>query len=184
MRSRPVVLVPYDETWPQQFAGLREEIAGACRGLLLAVEHIGSTAIPGLAAKPVIDVMPVLRRFEDGPRCAELLAPFGYRYLGENGIPGRHYFVKGYDPATGDRIANVHMYEKGHEEWRAHLAFRDYLRAHPQWRERYERLKSDLARAHGADVEAYAEAKTDFVKQVVALAFAEAGEGHVYVRRR
>jgi GrpB-like predicted nucleotidyltransferase (UPF0157 family) len=181
--SRRVSLAPYDESWPQLFAGLRDEIAGACGDLLAGVEHIGSTSVPGLAAKPVIDVMPGLHRFDDGPRAAELLAPLGYVYRAGFGIPGRHYFQKD-DPASGERIANVHMYEVGHDEWIAHLAFRDYLRRHGAWRDRYLALKQDLAARYPFDVEAYAEAKTAFVKEVVALSLGESGSSHVYQRVR
>ncbi|MCA9829109.1 MAG: GrpB family protein [Dehalococcoidia bacterium] len=181
--SRPVVLVPYNFTWPGSFAGLRDEIAGACGDLLAGIEHVGSTAVPGLAAKPVIDLMPILRRFEDGPACAEALGPLGYDYLGEYGIPGRQFFTKN-EARTGTRIANVHMYERGHDEAIAHLAFRDYLRAHDDWRDRYESLKRELAARFPGDVEAYAEAKTEFVKEVVALGLAEAGSGHLYRRAR
>jgi GrpB-like predicted nucleotidyltransferase (UPF0157 family) len=181
--SRPVILVPYDPEWPRAFAGLHDEIVGACGDLLANVEHIGSTSVPGLAAKPVIDVMPGLNRFEDGPRCADLLGPLGYRYRAENGIPGRHYFQKD-DPRTGERVANVHMYEVGHDEWIAHLAFRDVLRAHKEWRDRYAVLKAALAVRYPNDVEAYAEAKTAFVQEAVARHLAETGSSHVYQRVR
>ncbi len=182
--ARPVLLVPYDTSWPTKFAGLRDEIAGACGDLLAGVEHIGSTSVPGLEAKPVIDIMPVLHRFEDGPRCAPLLSALGYEYRGEFGIPGRHYFVKDRDALTGERTANVHMYEMGHDEYVAHLAFRDFLRAHGDWRDRYAALKRNLAKKFPDDVEAYAEAKTAFVKEVVERSLAEAGSGHVYHRVR
>jgi GrpB-like predicted nucleotidyltransferase (UPF0157 family) len=181
--GRPVVLDAYDPEWPHTFAGLRDEIAGACGDLIAVVEHVGSTAVPGLGAKPIIDVMPGLHHFEDGQRAAELLAPFGYEYRGEFGIPGRHYFVKD-DRATGERIANVHMYAVGHDEWVAHLAFRDYLRRHDRWRDRYFALKQALAARYPNDVEAYAEAKTAFVKDAVVLSLAESGSSHVYQRVR
>lgn len=156
---------------------------GACRDLLLAVEHIGSTSVPGLGAKPIIDVMPGLRTFEDGGKVVSPLERIGYEYRGEYGIPGRHLFVKD-DPGTGERIANVHMYAVGHDEWIAHLALRDYLRTHEAWRDRYWALKQELAQKYRDDVEAYAEAKTAFVKEVVALRLKEAGSSHVYRRVR
>jgi GrpB-like predicted nucleotidyltransferase (UPF0157 family) len=182
--SRPVVLADYDPAWPRTFEVLRDEIAAACGDLIVRIEHIGSTSVPGLAAKPVIDVMPGLRRFEAGDRCAALLAPLNYRYKGDGGIPGRHYFQKDWDSATGERIANVHMYEVGHDEWIAHLAFRDLLREHDEWRLRYEALKRELATRHPNDMEAYAEAKTAFVKEAVAQRLAEIGGGYVYRRVR
>jgi GrpB-like predicted nucleotidyltransferase (UPF0157 family) len=155
----------------------------ACGDVLIAIEHIGSTAIPGLGAKPVIDVMPGLRTFEDGGQAVSPLERIGYEYRGEYGIPGRHYFVKD-DPESGERIANVHMYAVGHDEWIAHLALRDYLRQHDEWRDRYWALKQELARKYPYDVEAYAEAKTDFVKGVVALHLSEVGSKHEYRRVR
>jgi GrpB-like predicted nucleotidyltransferase (UPF0157 family) len=107
----------------------------------------------------------------------------GFRYRMEFGIPGRHYFNFD-DPETGRRLHNCHMYAIGHDEWVAHLAFRDYLRAHDDWRDRYAALKRDLATKHPDDIEAYAEAKTDFVKEVVALHLAEVGSSHIYRRVR
>jgi GrpB-like predicted nucleotidyltransferase (UPF0157 family) len=180
---RSVVLVPYDPEWPERFETARADILGACPGIVTQVQHIGSTSISGLRAKDIIDVMPGLARFEDGERCIAPLTAIGYEYRGEYGIPGRHYWVKD-DPATGVRLQNVHMYEVGHDDWAAHLAFRDYLRAHDDWRDGYAALKRELAARYAGDVEAYADAKTMFVKEVVALHAAETGSGHVYRRVR
>lgn len=180
---RPVVLVPYNPAWPARFEAARTAILEACADLVLRVEHIGSTSIPGLEAKEIIDVMPGLERFEDGERCIERMNTIGYEYRGEFGIPGRHYWVKD-DPETGVRLQNVHMYAIGHDEWVAHLAFRDYLRAHDDWRDRYAALKRELAARHADDVEAYAGAKTAFVKEVVARHAAATGSDRVYRRVR
>ena len=155
----------------------------ACGDALIAIEHVGSTSIAGLGAKPIIDVMPGLRAFEDGPRTVSPLERIGYEYRGEYGIPGRHFFVKD-DPETGERITNVHMYAVGHDEWIAHLALRDYLRQHDEWRDRYWSLKQALAARYPNDVEAYAEAKTEFVREVVARHLRETGSDHVYRRAR
>lgn len=181
--TRRVVLVTYDPEWPARFEAARAAILEACRGVVKEVEHIGSTAVPGLAAKAIIDMMPGLERFEDGERCVAPLEGLGYEYRGEYGIPGRHYFVRD-DPETGKRLEHLHMYAIGHDEWIAHLALRDYLRAHDDWRDRYEALKRDLAAKYPTDVEAYAEAKTEFVKRVVELHAAESGSGHIYRRVR
>ena len=181
--TRRVELVPYDTTWPQTFASMRRRILDACGGVVVDVEHIGSTSIPGLAAKDVVDLMPGLRAFEDGTGCVAAMESVGFEYKGEFGIPGRHYF-KMDDPVTGKRLHNCHMYAVGHDEWVAHLAFRDYLRAQDDWRDRYETLKRALAVQHPDDVEAYADAKTDFVKEVVARQFAETGSDRVYRRIR
>lgn len=181
--TQRVVLVPYNPKWPARFEAAKAAILEACAGIVKTVEHIGSTSIPGLAAKDIIDMMPGLERFEDGQRCVAGLEGLGYEYRGEFGIPGRHYFVRN-DRETGERLEHLHMYAIGHDEWTAHLALRDYLRAHDEWRDRYEALKRELAAKYPTDVETYAEAKTEFVKQVVALHAAESGSGHTYRRVR
>jgi GrpB-like predicted nucleotidyltransferase (UPF0157 family) len=180
---RSFTLVAYDPAWPARFEAARAAILQACPEVVTRVEHIGSTSVPGLEAKDIIDVMPGLARFEDGERCIAPLAAIGYEYRGEYGIPGRHYWVKD-DPATGVRLQNVHMYEVGYDEWTAHLAFRDYLLAHDDWRDRYATLKRDLAARHADDVQAYADAKADFVREAVARHASETGSGHVYRRLR
>lgn len=160
-----IVLAPYDPAWPSEFAAARDEILSACDGLVIEVHHIGSTSIPSIAAKPIVDMMPVVRRFEDGAACIGGLRAFGYEYRGEYGIAGRHYFVRG-DP----RSHQVHMYAADHWEIERHLLFRDYLRAHADEREAYERLKRDLAERFRRDVQAYAAAKTPFCDRIVRLA--------------
>ena len=160
-----IVLAPYDPDWPSQFAAARAEMMAACAGLMLDVHHVGSTAIAGLAAKPVIDMMPVLRRHEDCLACIAPMRALGYAYRGEQGIAGRHYFVRG-DPRTH----NVHVFVFDHPEIERHLLFRDYLRAHPEKRKAYLLLKLALAKEFADDRRAYAEAKTPFCERIVALA--------------
>jgi GrpB-like predicted nucleotidyltransferase (UPF0157 family) len=164
-----IVLAPYDPAWPSQFAAARDEILSACDGLVIEVHHIGSTSIPGIAAKPIIDMMPVVRRFEDGTACVGGLRALGYEYRGEYGIAGRHYFVRG-DP----RSHQAHMYAVDHREIERHLLFRDYLRTHPDERAAYEHLKRDLAKRFRHDVQAYAAAKSPFCDRIVGLARAAA----------
>ena len=164
-----IVLAPYDPAWPSQFAAARDEILSACDGLVTEVHHIGSTSIPGIAAKPIIDMMPTVRRFEDGTACVGGLRKLGYEYRGEYGIAGRHYFVRG-----GPRSHQAHMYAADHREVERHLMFRDYLRTHPDERVAYEHLKRDLAKQFTHDVQAYATAKTPFCDRIVGLARAVA----------
>jgi GrpB-like predicted nucleotidyltransferase (UPF0157 family) len=178
--SGTIVLLPYEPEWPEMFAAERERIDGAIGQWAVAIEHVGSTAIPGIAAKPIIDIGVGLRRFEDALYCITPLVEIGYECLGEFGIPRRTYFRKrtetpgpGQSPNPGiGRTHQVHMYEETHEQFVNHLVFRDYLRAHPDEARAYEELKRRLAAEHG-DVEAYADAKSDFVQHVLALASAE-----------
>jgi GrpB-like predicted nucleotidyltransferase (UPF0157 family) len=160
-----IVLVPHDPAWAAQFAIARDEILSACNGLVTEVHHVGSTAIPGLAAKPVLDLLPVVRRFEDGAACVPALQALGYAHRGEHGIAGRHYFVRG-----TPRSDHAHLFAADHPEVERHLLFRDYLRAHADEREAYEHLKRDLAAKFGDDRQAYAAAKTPFCDRIDHLA--------------
>ncbi len=156
----PVVLVPWDPAWVQRFAACRRELLEACGAWLTQIEHIGSTAIPGLGAKPIIDIMPGLRSSEEGRRCVQPLVALGYEYLGEHGIPGRHYFRR-------LDACHVHMLAVGCDAWRDHLDFRDHLRAHADAREAYWQLKCRLAQALAHDRAAYSEAKSSFVAEIL-----------------
>lgn len=151
----------YDPAWPQIAARLAEAISTACADAVQRVEHIGSTSVPGLGAKPVIDLMPVLASFEDGARCVAPMEQLGYEYRGEYGIPGRHYFP-GHDEESGLRV-HVHMLVDGSEEYRNHLLFRDYLREHPAEAAAYEAMKRTMAEEHAGDRQAYTDAKTPWI---------------------
>jgi len=167
-----IVLVPYDPDWPAQFAAARDQILSACNGLVIEVHHVGSTAIPSIAAKPVIDLLPVVRRIEDGDVSVAPLQALGYVHRGENGIAGRHYFVRG-----TPRSHQAHLFPADHPEVERHLLFRDYLRAHADECVAYERLKRDLAAKFSDDRQAYAEGKTPFCDRIDRLARTERRRG-------
>ncbi|MEX2238517.1 MAG: GrpB family protein [Dehalococcoidia bacterium] len=167
---QPVVIVDYDPEWPRLFEEEKARILEACGEWLAGIEHIGSTSVPGLPAKPIIDIMPGLRRLEDGANCIAPLKALGYQYLGEYGIPDRLYFNRGVP-----RSHHVHMYEVHKGQWDWHLLFRDYLRKYPEVAQNYARLKYKLSAQHHDDVNVYAEAKSEFVDDVIALAAAELG---------
>jgi GrpB-like predicted nucleotidyltransferase (UPF0157 family) len=128
------------------------------------IEHVGSTSIPGLAAKPIIDIGIELNTYPLPPEPIAAMEALGYAHRGELGIPERHYFTKG-----TPRSHQVHSYSPGNPEWDAHILFRDYLRAHPEAARQYEELKRELAARH-TDGNAYAEDKTDFVRSTLATA--------------
>ena len=154
-----VVIADYDPEWPLRFEAAKLTISQAVGPLLLSIEHIGSTAVPGL------------KRFEDGLASVAPLEALGYEYHGENGIPGRHYFDhfdKGGAQGTG--IQHVHMLVVGSEEWTRHIVFRDYLRENSEEAEKYAQLKQSLAEQYGQDREAYTEGKTAFVERALARA--------------
>jgi GrpB-like predicted nucleotidyltransferase (UPF0157 family) len=163
-------VVPYDERWPARFEELRSRLENALGALSARIEHVGSTAVPGLAAKPKIDVDIVVRSREELPAAIARLAEIGFGHQGDLGIPGREVFR---GPDGGDTY-HVYVCVDGAQPLREHLAFRDYLRAHPETAEEYGRLKRDLAARLRSDRDAYTRAKTTFVERVLALAAAEA----------
>src|SRR5918997_6226716 len=136
LQKGTVRLVPHAEVWHQLFAQEEARLRAALGGLVAAVEHVGSTAICGISAKPVIDIAAAVREIADAARCVAPLEGLGYEYRGEHGIPGRHYFTKG-EPRTH----HLHVVELGGELWRGHLLFRDQLRRHPHLAKEYEDLK-------------------------------------------
>lgn len=143
-------------------------MASACGPAVLRVEHIGSTSVPGLVAKPILDMMPVLRTFEDGYACVGPMRAMGYWYAGEFGIAGRHLFVNG-----SPRTHHAHMLVEGSKEARRHLAVRDVLRANPEMSARYAALKEGLAARFGDDRDSYASAKGAFMREIFDLAGVE-----------
>ncbi|MBI5947695.1 MAG: GrpB family protein [Chloroflexi bacterium] len=167
-RARGVVLLPYDPEWPARFETAKAAILAACGNVVIALEHIGSTSVPGLGAKPYLDLMPGLRAADDAMAMIDPMAALGYEYLGEYGLPGRHYFTKWVDGDGHVWKHNVHAWTVGHAEWVRHLVFRDALRNDAGLRQAYWELKVALSRRFPDDVEAYAMAKSEFVEGVLA----------------
>ena len=123
-----ITVVSYDPAWPGLYEAEAQAIAGVLGQRLTAIHHIGSTAVPGLAAKPVIDIMPVVRAVTEADECRADFEALGYEYLGEFGIPGRRYLRKGGD----ERTHQMHILPRTMcTPLRGNLAVRDYLRAHP-----------------------------------------------------
>jgi GrpB-like predicted nucleotidyltransferase (UPF0157 family) len=163
LESGIVRLVPYDLSWPELFAAESERIRVALDDVPLEIEHVGSTAIPGLSAKPILDL---LGGYPAGAKVAdyiEAITSAGYRHRGEQGIAGRELFRRG-DP----RAYHLHLAVKDGMFWREHLAFRDTLRLRPDLRDAYAALKLQLATKYTFDREAYIEGKTEFVRGVLA----------------
>ena len=168
MPAGTVRIVAYDETWPLEFEAEAARIERACDGLSIRLEHIGSTSIPGLAAKPVIDILAGRPGTVPGERYVAAFKQLGYEHKGAYGIPGRNYFRKG-----APRTHHVHMFNVSSEMWRDHLLFRDYLRAHPGVVREYETIKRELATMYLFDKEQYTDAKGPFVRSIVRRAIDE-----------
>lgn len=163
MKQR-VYLLPHDPHWADEFAREAALVAGALGPALVAIHHIGSTAVPGLAAKPIIDMLAVTDDLVAVDACAAMLEKLGYEAMGEFGLPARRYFRKN-NPA-GERTHQIHAFEVGSPQIVRHLAFRDYLRVHPDAAEEYERLKRALAAVYLDDLGAYTDGKDAFIRNV------------------
>ena len=163
----PVVIVPYDPDWPARFeaeaAVLRH---GLAPWLVGPVEHIGSTAVPGLAAKPVIDIMAGVQTLEASRPAIAAATDLGYCYWPYQ-ADREHWFCK---PSTAHRTHHLHLIPIGSPQWLRAIAFRDYLRADPTTAGEYAALKQRLAREHHLDREAYTEAKRPFIDRITELA--------------
>lgn len=145
--------------------------AAALGDCLITVEHIGSTAIPGIVAKPVIDLMPIVQSLSALDAKAEAIRTLGYDWRGEFGIPGRRYCTLN-DPKTGQRLFNVHCFEAGSAQIDRHLVFRDYLRSCPDQARAYETEKKRAAVQHPNDTLAYNDAKSIWIKECQTRAIA------------
>lgn len=165
--TEKVVLKPYDPAWPHRFESEKIVLAEIFAGCDAAIEHVGSTAVPGLGAKPIIDVIVGVRRLADVERRIEALEEAGYEYVPqyEGELPERRYFRK---PRRGERLFHLHCVIEGRGFWERHLAFRDYLRAHPETAAEYERLKRELAAR--VPKHEYTQAKSPFIEAVLAAA--------------
>jgi GrpB-like predicted nucleotidyltransferase (UPF0157 family) len=167
--SRKIEVVPHRPEWAHKYA-LEATLLHAIFGdLILSIHHIGSTAIPGILAKPVIDIMIVAADLDGVDALNPAMISAGYEPMGEFGIHNRRYFKKNTD---GVRSHHVHAYLKGTPNILEQLNFRDYLRTHPDEAQAYSQLKEKLAEQYRYDSENYTESKTDFVQRVNRLAAA------------
>jgi GrpB-like predicted nucleotidyltransferase (UPF0157 family) len=166
---RNIRVVDYDPAWVEAFQREVEQLAPIFGEHLISIYHIGSTSVPGLPAKPIIDIMPVVQDIHRLEPLYPALIALGYEPLGENGIPGRRLFIKG---GVEHRTHHVHTYGPDHPEVVTHLNFRDYLRAHPEVARQYAVLKANLARQFPHDIDSYIEGKAPFIRDILQKAAA------------
>lgn len=159
----PVIVVNYDPEWPRLFARLRVPIADALATIAAAVEHVGSTSVPGLAAKPVIDIDVLLAANDAMPDAIVRLAALGYEHEGDLGIAGREAFRHAPDLP----VHHLYVCTPNCAEYRRHIAFRDYLRRHRAEADAYGALKRRLAEQFRNDRAGYGAAKDAFVRDIL-----------------
>jgi GrpB-like predicted nucleotidyltransferase (UPF0157 family) len=165
LESGVVRLAEYDVRWPALFAAEQQGIGDRSGTLPMRLEHVGGTSIPGMCAKPVLDIAagrPGARSIQD---CIAVLTRAGYEHCGERGVPGRHFFRRGQP-----RAYHLHLVEEGGPLWRDYLAFRDYLRAHEEAARQFAEVKRTLAVRFSRDREAYTNAKSPHVQEILRLA--------------
>ncbi|KRE37333.1 GrpB family protein [Paenibacillus sp. Soil522] len=156
-----VILVPWTKQWEIEFLSEKNVIETEIGELVIAVHHIGSTAVKNLSGKPIIDIAIEIEDKDSGA-AIKGLESLGYVHKPDAALPERHYLTKG-----SPRTHQIHMFNKGNPFIRKHLAFRDYLRTNENERVRYEQLKVDLANTHSNNRIAYADGKTDFVNEIL-----------------
>ena len=158
-----ITVLNYDPEWPLKYMRERDKITEILKDNCISIYHIGSTSVPGLAAKPIIDIMVAVRSLERVDMAAEKFADIGYEYLGEFGISGRRYLRKGGD----ERTHQIHIFQA--DDWNnigRHLAFRDYMRTHEKERDEYAKIKKDLAQKFPYDIDGYCKGKENFVREM------------------
>jgi GrpB-like predicted nucleotidyltransferase (UPF0157 family) len=174
-----IVVSDYDPDWPTLFEQERTRIKNALGPVALAIEHVGSTAVPGLPSKPIIDLLVGVPSLEEAnERCIEPIEALGYNYIPEyaSWLPRELFFRRG---PPGPWTHHVHLMEPFHSRWEALLVFRDYLRAHPEAARAYADIKRALAASSKDNIEAYRNGKNTFVEETTAKARAwraDAGE--------
>jgi GrpB-like predicted nucleotidyltransferase (UPF0157 family) len=169
---RRIEVQEYDSRWPKRFELLRQRFWEAVGDIATSIEHVGSTSVPGLAAKPIIDIDIVVPTEADLPAAIEKLAVLGYQHIGELGVEGREAFRNPPDP-----IAH-HLYLCPAESLglRNHLAIRDFLRSHPDVAREYGALKRALANQYAEDLDSYIEGKSEFLCSILQRAGIASGE--------
>lgn len=168
--SQHIIVLDYNPNWPLEYEREKQKITSILNGNCVGIWHIGSTAVPGLAAKPVIDIMAAVQSLEAVDAAAKKFIKIGYEYLGEFGMPGRRYLRKGGD----ERTHQIHIFHiSDRENLNRHLAFREFMRKHSKEREEYTTLKKLLAQKYPYDIDGYCDGKDEFVRKIEKQALAE-----------
>ncbi len=164
MHTKRVIVQAWDAAWEQDFSDIKAELADALVELALGIEHVGSTSVPGMAAKPVIDIDVVIK---DGSLLEETicrLGRIGYQHEGDLGIAGREAFR--YEGKEHLKKHHLYVCPQDSPELKRHIAFRDYLRANPEAAEEYSRIKTEGAELYPYDIEKYIEHKAPFIERI------------------
>jgi len=162
---RKVIVVPYDKGWKAEFERIRDELIAALGGHVLAVEHVGSTSVEGLNAKPIIDIDIVIKDYDSFECVKDKLEQIGYTYEGDQGIKDRQAFKY----ADKEHLMKHHLYvcPEYSQELKRQIAFRDYLRSHPEDRDWYAAVKILAAKHYPEDIDSYMSAKGPCIAEII-----------------
>ncbi|HEX2549752.1 MAG TPA: bifunctional GrpB family protein/GNAT family N-acetyltransferase [Gammaproteobacteria bacterium] len=162
MLTEKVEVIPYQEEWPHLFAEESKRIQEALGENCIIIHHIGSTAVPGLSAKPIIDMVPVVKNIFIVNDAVPAMEKIGYESRGEFGMLFRHFFVK----RTPPQSFNIHVFEENNPDIDRHIQFRDWMRTHPDDKEAYQKIKINLALQYPNDILSYVTGKDAFVARI------------------
>ena len=162
--KKQVVVRSYDKTWVDDFAAIRDELNDGLKDLALRIEHVGSTSVEGLSAKPIIDIDVVIRDRGDLPEVISALQKLGYSHEGDQGITGREAFK--YEGKEHLRKHHLYVCALDSKELKRHIAFRDYLSSNPDAVAEYSRIKEEGAKLYPSDIDKYIEHKAPFIESV------------------
>lgn len=164
LKRGTVKVVDYDPNWSKEFKAEKQRLLATFGDKILAIEHIGSTSIPGLAAKPIIDMIVAVKSFDDLPEFADRLQQLGYEYMPERMFSDRKFFPRG---SREKRTHHLNLVlQDDPEQWTKPIAFRDYLRIHEAERNEYAKLKTTLAKQYADDRAVYTKLKDDFLQSI------------------
>ncbi|MHA2170144.1 MAG: GrpB family protein [Candidatus Kariarchaeaceae archaeon] len=166
-RSAPIEICEYDPNWILEYEKEKEYLSQIIGDKIECIEHVGSTSVLGLGAKPIIDILIGVNSLKIADLCVPILIKEGYRYVKkhEDVLPMRRYFTKG--SKQGGRTHHIHMVEVTSDFFNSHISFRNYLRDHPTAAKEYYLLKKDLEKKYKFEREKYTNAKTDFVLSIL-----------------
>jgi GrpB-like predicted nucleotidyltransferase (UPF0157 family) len=167
MKTAKVTVVPYDSRWAEEFEAIKQELSQALGELALAIEHVGSTSVKGMSAKPCIDIDVVIEDYSVFDETVSRLAAIGYIHEGDLGIADRHAFR--YDSKPHLQKHHLYVCPKASEELRRHIVFRDYLRANEQAVAEYSAVKEEGARLYPDDIDGYIAHKSPCIARLYKL---------------
>lgn len=164
MKTKFVIVQPYDPAWPEAFEAIRREIAAALGSLAVGIHHVGSTAVPGMSAKPIIDMDVEISDMADFPEVVARLAAAGYEHEGDLEIRGREAFC--YEGKSHLQKHHLYICPSDSPELHRHLTFRNYLRTHPDAVEEYSRIKEEAANGYPDSIDGYMRCKAPCIERL------------------